>query len=640
MNRAGIISVISLCCFLSLCVQAQTKKPTLIPEKYVSIKKGDTLAIRNLQYKCASMTLLEKKDMLIYAAYDCFQDSKRDKTTFDFWLQQTQGMNVEAEDFKSNSYLDAVTSERMKREVLRYIDKRRNELIAERDERQLRETQLQAELREQDSLRNLMETGNYDKKKWVFNTTTRIFIREDGSAHTRGWINVSPRIYHIHNNIGEGSTAALVLLSLLIGVIFAWLMLKNVFPSFTRPSDIIFIGGSIALIQSFILYFMLSSLYTDIDQLIVRNTGKEYVAQYGYNGFCFVAADSINVAVDVGKCCFDRIVSADDIPIRYDDAAAKLAVDMQKYKLRNWNWILFIGLLLLLNLLICCGKFNGVTKKIFHSRRSEYHSPFQEYVSFIWDFKNKKYETFDQFKKELKHFQAEWGEGDKDDKMYDTPRILLQYDSGEKEKSTNFEIEIRPDNGKSISIDEWTYKLQNELTPYMKRLGEPDIVNAWIYKGWAAGEEMKCELSFYSSLNNDEVLLADIVWKFTETEYKDYRAFVKAVKEFQTQYGRRSWNPNAVAVKQPCFVLSYFNPRTGYVETYDVEADNGATLTEGELLYKLHNLMRDVMPGQEFCYLQYLFIRPAGAGSMEKWEKNKIYRDTYALFTTNDIAAR
>lgn len=47
--------------------------------------------------------------------------------------------------------------------------------------------------------------------------------------------------------------------------------------------------------------------------------------------------------------------------------------------------------------------------------------------------------------------------------------------------------------------------------------------------------------------------------------------------------------------------------------------------------------MRDVMPGQEFCYLQYLFIRPTGAGSIEEWEKNKIYRDTYFLFTTNDI---
>lgn len=640
MNRAGIISVISLCCFLSLFVQAQTKKPTLIPEKYVSIKKGDTLAIRNLQHKCASMTLREKKDMLIYAAYDCFQDSKRDKTTFDFWLQQTLGMDIDAEDFKSNSYLDAVTSERMKREVLRYIDKRRNELIAERDERQLQETRLQAELREQDSLRNLMETGNYDKKRWIFNTTMHTYVGEDGIAHTRSLIDASPRIYYIHNNIGEGSTAALVLLSLLIGVIFAWLMLKKVFPSLTRSSDIIFIGGSIALIQSFILYFMLSSLYTDIDQLIIRNTGKEYVAQYGYNGFCFVAADSINVAVDEGKCSFERIVSADDIPIRFDDAAAKLVVDMPKYTLRNWNWILFIGLLLLLNLLICCGKFNGVTEKIFHSRRSEYHSPFQEYVSFIWDFKNKKYETFEQFKKELKHFQAEWGEEDNDDKIYDTPRILLQYDSGEKEKSTNFEIEIRPDNGKSIGIDEWTYKLQNELTPYMKRLGEPDTVSAWIYKEWAAGEEMKCELSFYSSLDNDEILLADIVWKFAETEYTDYRAFINAVREFQTKYGRRSWNPNAVAVKQPCFVLSYFNPRTGYAETYDVEADNGATLTEGELLYKLHHLMRDVMPGQEFCYLQYLFFRPAKAGSMEKWEKNKIYRDTYALFTTNDIAAR
>ena len=111
-----------LCCFLSLFVQAQRKEFTLIPDNYISIKKGDTLAIRQLQNESTNMTMRMKKDMLIYAAYTCFTGVNSEKPTLDFWLQQTEGMSIDDKDFKSNKYLDAVTSERMKREVLRYID--------------------------------------------------------------------------------------------------------------------------------------------------------------------------------------------------------------------------------------------------------------------------------------------------------------------------------------------------------------------------------------------------------------------------------------------------------------------------------------------------------------------------------------
>lgn len=494
-----------------------------------------------------------------------------------------------------------------------------------------------AELREQDSLRNLMETGNYDKKKWVFNTSIRVSINEDGTSETKEWVNVSRRVDYIHNLVGEGATPILVLLALLVAVILVWIMSKKIFSSIGKGEAMFIFELYLVFIQSTILYFMFSSLYADIDELIVRNTGKEYVAVYSYDGFSFVTADSIAVVVK-SACSFDGIYSdVHDIPVRFDESAMKLAVDMRKYTLRNWNWILFIGLLLLLDFLFCYGKFNWLLKKVVRPRQPEYQSPYQSYISFSWHFKNKLYEEFDQFKKELKHFQMEWDIEDDSDNRYVTPRILLQYNGKDTEKTINFEIEIRPDNGESICMDEWMYKLQNELVPYMERLGEPDTVGMWINKGWTAGKEMKCELSFCSSLDDDDVLFADIAWEFTETEYTDYRTFIKDVMAFQSAHGKHFWNPDVVVVKRPSFTLCYYNPQTEYMEVYDMEADNGVTMTEGEILYKLHNRMRHVMPGQDFCYLQYLVFRPVEADSLEELEEKQKDKDIYDLFTTNEI---
>ena len=162
-------------------------------------------------------------------------------------------------------------------------------------------------------------------------------------------------------------------------------------------------------------------------------------------------------------------------------------------------------------------------------------------------------------------------------------------------------------------------------------------MNGWIHKGWTAGKEMICDLSCCSSLDDDDVLFADIAWKFTETEYTDYRTFIHDVMAFQTEHGKHFWNPDVIVVKQPSFTLCYYNPRTGHLELYDMEADNGVTLTEGEILYKLHNQMRDVLPGQEFCYLQYLVFRPVEADSLEELEEKQKDKDIYDLFTTNEI---
>lgn len=74
------------------------------------------------------------------------------------------------------------------------------------------------------------------------------------------------------------------------------------------------------------------------------------------------------------------------------------------------------------------------------------------------------------------------------------------------------------------------------------------------------------------------------------------------------------------------------------MEVYDMEADNGATFTEGEILYKIHNRMKDILPGQEFCYLQYLIFRSfEEADTLEELEKEQNEKELYDLFTTNEI---
>ncbi|WP_462431752.1 ankyrin repeat domain-containing protein [Bacteroides nordii] len=734
-----------LCCLLSLSIQAQNTKRTLLPAQYASIKTGDTLTLRQMLnegvpvdaaeedgktllmkaaakgdlaqikflleagadveqksnkgytplYYAASENQKEAIDMLLKAGADLnkkgplglsitaeisffhnltmtryllekgakvdekeikellcyltYQHNEKKHMRADvytpalkLWLQQGEKITVSPQDIKNSKLLSmyAISSEqatelslKFRLLQLQFIEEAKQE---QQKEQQRKERKL-AELREQDSLRNLMETGNYDHKKWELNTSIRIIIEEDGTSRTGSWIHASPRVDYLHNHIGEGATPTLVLLSILVAVIFVWVMSKKVFPSIRKEEGMFFLMLYFVVIQSIILYFMFSSLYTDFDELIVRNTGKEYAAKYDYTGFHFVTADSIAVVVK-GVCTFDGGVDSETcIPIRYDDTARKLVVDMQKYTLRNWNQILLTGILLLLNFLLCYGKFNFLLKKVFRTRHSKHDTPYQDYIYFPWHFKNKKYETFDQFKSDLEHCRAEWDMEDYSDKTYETPCILIRYNRITEKNSPHFEIEILPDNGKYISMDEWIYKLQNELAPYMESLGEPDSANVWILKGWTAGKEMKCDLSLFSSLEDSDVILADVIWKFTETEYTDYRTFIREVIVFQSEHGNHFWNPDVVVIKQPSFTLCYYNPQTRHMEVYDMEADNGVTFTEGEILYKIHNRMKDILPGQEFCYLQYLIFRSFEADTLEELEKKQNEKELYDLFTTNEI---
>lgn len=189
---------------------------------------------------------------MIYRAYSSSEARRLRSNTeiaaLAFWLQQTEGLNISLKDIESCKLLSSyvISPDRASRLFL-YIHSARVQIAEKRKQEQEnlqkeKERKI-AELREQDSLRHLMETGNYDHKKWVFNTSYRISIKEDGDGETVSWINVSPRVDYISNSIGEGSTVVLVLLSLLIAILLTCIDVEKSIPSCQqRRRNVLFIN--------------------------------------------------------------------------------------------------------------------------------------------------------------------------------------------------------------------------------------------------------------------------------------------------------------------------------------------------------------------------------------------------------------
>lgn len=70
----------------------------------------------------------------------------------------------------------------------------------------------------------------------------------------------------------------------------------------------------------------------------------------------------------------------------------------------------------------------------------------------------------------------------------------------------------------------------------MESLGEPDSAECMILKGWTAGKEMKCDGQFSLSLEDSDVILADVIWKFDRNAVADYRTFIKRSNLYFNQH--------------------------------------------------------------------------------------------------------
>lgn len=415
-----------------------------------------------------------------------------------------------------------------------------------------------AKQRSQDSLRILLKSGKADTIHYTFTPDMT-----KGSDAWEGEITVTPRVDFIKNKQGNTSPAIFcILLGLTVLVVYYCCrqIVRHVFKE--KPTLLVFYIAFYVL-GGLMFYFIFSSIYRNLDDIMVRKQGEEKVAALDvdsywrkdrglvginkYTGgrgtyyhrdysFIFTGNDSIRISMELGNTCFD----ADDYPeedlnhikVRYDSASRKLSVDNDRYFMQNLIWISFMCLLLLLVFMLCWGVFNGVLDAISRKllalpkKRAKVicteldECLYEEGGNFIyfdedpsihtfWTFTSKEYLSKDDFIRDVQ--QSEEQNGVKPDKRIHPDKILFDFQSvsvyfsdGSAIGEENLRIEIPFDDGVDITEGELLFRLHNQMIPYLDRLSEHTIVAVLSMGYWTKNGEVECAITYQSELEEDE----------------------------------------------------------------------------------------------------------------------------------------
>lgn len=410
-----------------------------------------------------------------------------------------------------------------------------------------------AEQRKQDSLKQLLESGQADTIRYIY--TEGMVGRGDT---WRSKITVTPRVDFVENQQGDKSSAVYwILIGLTILVVYycCQQIVSHVYKE--RPTYL-FPYIAIYLIGGWVLYSIFSCVYRNLDDIMVRKQGEEKIAvlntessqrQYKHRGqyhtyyitdhhFVFTGNDSIRIAVNQGNTRFD----ADDyteeeskhIKVRYDSASHKLSVDNDKYFMQNLIRISFMFLLLLLIFMFCWGIFNGVLDAIqrkllkavgyqnkpIDTKSVEYRfeptDNFQVFeedsdsnIDTYWTFTSKEYLSKDDFIRDVQ--RSEKQNGAESDERIRPDKIMFECSSVKISPSDDyiigeedFCIEITPDNGINITEGELLFKLHNQMIPYLDKLSEHDIGVVLGIGCWENSNIVVCTLMFQSELEGGE----------------------------------------------------------------------------------------------------------------------------------------
>ena len=88
-------------------------------------------------------------------------------------------------------------------------------------------------------------------------------------------------------------------------------------------------------------------------------------------------------------------------------------------------------------------------------------------------------------------------------------------------------------------------------------------------------------------------IMGDILWAFRGKPFASKKEFVEAVKDYHLRIVKSAerWTPEELGISRPKVRVQYMCWRgADQVEPVVlVESDNGASFSQGELLYKIHN---------------------------------------------------
>jgi hypothetical protein len=113
-------------------------------------------------------------------------------------------------------------------------------------------------------------------------------------------------------------------------------------------------------------------------------------------------------------------------------------------------------------------------------------------------------------------------------------------------------------------------------------------------------------------------VMGEVYWAFTGSPFARRREFDAKVREYQIAIcGEDTWRPKAVVIPAGRIVVQYrcWEGDELLEPVVPLVADNGASFTAGEVLFKLHNAVVEQLRGIAHHFFEGLsLVNPQGPG--------------------------
>lgn len=480
--------------------------------------------LRYLVSKGAILSKEDKVDMIVLSIRGITPIDKKAERIIKYLLQD---MTVDRNEIMKNRLL---TSENGSSYSLNNIDAIYNKILSIQQEVAKNKRKNRREIREQDSLRQLLQTGKADTTRYRY---VEYFSVDLDTKETHTKIAVRPRVDSVENRVGHKDAGIVVfLLVLSFGAVYGCSKLMKKYVS-RETWD----GGSklvVYVLGMAIIYPIFACIYTNLDDIMIREWGKpvevttlqcelvriEHRSRYGdkYSTyepvyrFLLFREDSVRIGVNQGKAKFDYEYRGDgerrvSLKVRYNPSLQKLSVDDNKYLQQNLNWILGMLLPIGLILLFCFGKFNKILyklkKRLEKTSRSESGGFIEAPLLFTtyWTFSSKTYDSMEKFIRDVRYSELTKGlreeECMKPDKMIlQKTSVAINFFNSDIRGDNDLSILITPSNGKNITEAELLFALHHKVIPHLGRLRSDTIQGIILFCESEDGKTAEC-LAFF-----------------------------------------------------------------------------------------------------------------------------------------------
>lgn len=476
--------------------------------------------LRYLVSKGAVLSREDKVDMIALSIRGITLIDKKAERIIKYLLQD---MTVTRDELMKNKLL---TSEKDSSGSLNNIEAICDKILSIQREVAKNKRKNRREIREQDSLRHLLQTGKADTTRYRY---VEYFSVDLDTKETHTKIAVRPRVDFVENRVGRKDAGIVFfLLVLSFGAVYGCSKLMKKYVSKEAWDGWSKLVGYVLGMAT--IYPIFACIYTNLDDIMTREWGKpvevttlqcelvrvEHRSRYGdkYSTyepvyrFLLFREDSVRIGVNQGKAKFNYDYRGDgerkvSLKVRYNPSLQKLSVDDNKYLLQNLNWILAMLLPIGLILLFCFGKFNKILyklkKRLEKTSRSESGGFIEAPLLFTtyWTFSSRTYDSMEKFIRDVRYSESTKGLGEEeclkpDHIILQKTSVTINFFNSDIRGDNDLSILITPSNGKNITEAELLFALHHKVIPHLGRLRSETIQGIILFCESEDGKTAEC----------------------------------------------------------------------------------------------------------------------------------------------------